>query len=110
MKIIAFFDLKKITDPEEFLDWTRNEQATVFERKIQGLKNFKVYITSDSDGITQLPKMVQIFDYDGKADDWRKTLKDFRKTGNKEISKIVKKWLEFCEDESTKIIYINDVL
>jgi hypothetical protein len=109
MKVIAFFDLKEKTDPEEFLAWTRNEQARVFEKEIQGMKNFKVYITSDYDGMIQIPKMVQIFDYDGTSDDWRKILKDFRKTRNKEISKIVKEWLEFCEDESTKILYIDDM-
>ena len=109
MKVIAFFDLKEKTDPEEFLTWTRDEQATVFNKEIRGMKNFKVYITSDTDGNIQLPKMVQIFDYDGTVDDWREILKDFRKTGNKEILKIVKKWMEFCEDETTKILYIDDV-
>jgi hypothetical protein len=110
MRIIAFFNLKDKTDPGQFLEWVRNKQAKVFEREIRGMKNFKVYITSDSDGETKLPKMVQIFDYKGTADDWRKVLKDFRKTDNEKISEIVKKWLEFCEDESTKIIYINDII
>ena len=109
MKVIAFFDLKEKTDPEEFMAWTRNEQAMVFKKKIRGMKNFKVYITLDTDGNIQLPKMVQIFDYDGTADDWRKILEDFRITGNKEISKIVKEWMEFCKDETTKILYIDDV-
>ena len=109
MKVIAFFHLKDKTDPEQFLEWVRNEQAKVFGREIRGMKNFKVYIMSDSDGEIELPKMVQIFDYEGTADDWRKILKDFRKTDNKQISEIVKKWLEFCEDESTKIIYTSDI-
>lgn len=109
MKVIALFNLKDRTDPAQFLEWARDKQAKVFEREIRGMKNFKVYITSDSDGEIELPKMVQIFDYEGTADDWRKVLKDFRKTDNKKISEIVKKWLEFCEDESTKIIYMNDI-
>ena len=109
MKVIAFFHLKDKTDPGQFLEWVRNKQAKVFEREIREMKNFKVYITSDYDGEFVLPEMVQIFDYEGTADDWRKILKDFRKTDNKKISEIVKKWLEFCDDESTKIIYINDI-
>lgn len=109
MKIIAFFNLKDKTDPTQFLEWVRNKQAKVFEREIQGMSNFKVYITSDSDDANEFPKMVQIFDYKGSANDWRKVLKDFKETDNKQISEIVNKWLKVCREESTKIIYMKNV-
>ena len=108
LKVIAFFDLKDKTDPEEFLKWVRNRQTKVFESKLKEIKNFKVYVTVDSDGAIDLPSMVQIFDYCGTAEDWRKTLEEMRMTGDKEMAEIVNTWLKFCKDETTRIIYVDE--
>ena len=107
LKIIAFFDLKDKTDPEEFLKWVRDRQTKVFNRKLKGIRDFKVFVTVDSDGEIKLPRMVQIFDYFGTAENWRKTLENIRKTDDRELSGIVNKWLEYCHDESTEIIYAD---
>jgi hypothetical protein len=108
LKVIAFFDLKDKTDPEDFLNWVRDRQAKVFDRKLKGVKDFKVYITVDSDGGTKLPRMVQIFDYFGTAEDWRNTLDEMRKTDDKEMAEIVSTWRKFCKDETTRIIYVDE--
>ena len=108
LKVIAFFDLKDKTDPEEFLGWVRSRQTEVFGRKLKGIKDFKVYLTVDSDGDVQLPGMVQIFDYIGTADDWRNTLGEMRMTDDKEMAEIVSTWRKFCKDETTRIIYVDE--
>lgn len=108
MKIIAFFDLRNETDPREFLEWVKNEQARVFEKQFHEIKNFRDYRITSLDGRIDLPQMVQIFDYEGSADDWRKTLKYFLNTDNKELSKIIRQWHKFCDDSTTKIIYAED--
>ena len=108
LKVIAFFDLKDKTDPEEFLGWVRSRQTEVFDRKLKGIKDFKVYLTVDSDGDVQLPGMVQIFDYIGTADDWRNTLGEMRMTDDKEMAEIVSTWRKFCKDETTRIIYVDE--
>lgn len=108
LKVIAFFDLKDETDPEEFLKWVRDKQTKVFNRKLTGIKDFKVYITVDSDGDIELPGMVQIFDYSGTAEDWRNTLEEMRKTDDREMSEIVNTWRNFCREETTRIIYVDE--
>jgi len=108
LKVIAFFDLKEKTDPEVFLKWVRERQTEVFDRKIKGIKDFKVYVTVDSDGDIDLPRMVQIFDYYGTAQDWRDALEMMRTTDDDEISDVVRTWREFCRDETTRIIYIDE--
>ena len=108
MKIIAFFKLRNGTDPKEFLKWVKSKQAKVFEKHFPAIKNFRDYRIIDLDGRIDLPPIVQIFDYKGCADDWRKTLEYFKTTDNKEISKIIKQWHKFCDDSSTKIIYAED--
>lgn len=107
LKVIAFFDLKDKTDLKEFLEWVKNEQARVFGRKIKEIKDFRVYVTIDSDGDVKLPRMVQIFDYNGTVEDWRNTLEELRVTDDSEMSEIVTTWLKFCKDETTKIIYVE---
>ena len=108
LKVIAFFDLKEKTDPEVFLKWVRERQTEVFDRKIKGIKDFKVYVTVDSDGDIDLPRMVQIFDYYGTAQDWRDALEMMRTTDDDEISDVVRTWREFCRDETTRIIYVDE--
>jgi len=108
LKVIAFFDLKEKTDPEVFLKWVRERQTEVLDRKIKGIKDFKVYVTVDSDGDIDLPRMVQIFDYYGTAQDWRDALEMMRTTDDDEISDVVRTWREFCRDETTRIIYIDE--
>jgi hypothetical protein len=108
LKVIAFFDLHDGTDPEEFLEWVKRDQKTVFEKRFRSVKDFRVYRTIDSDNGIKLPQMVQIFDYSGSADDWRKTLDYIRRTDDRELSGIVDKWLGYCQDKSTKIIYASE--
>ena len=109
IRIIAFFDLKKSKDPEEFLDWVKTRQTPVFKKMIPEIRDFRVFRTIDEDGDAGLPKMVQVFDYEGTPDDWRQTLDEMRETGDSKMSKIVEEWLGYCIDKSTRIIYLDDL-
>ena len=105
MKIIAFFNLKDKKRIDSFLDWTKRRQKVVFEREISGLENFKVFKIIDDDNCENAADIVQVLDWSGTADDWRKTLASFRDTQNAEVNKICNEWLDYCDEESTKIIY-----
>jgi len=105
MKIIAFFDLKEETDIKKYYAWVKARQAKVFGEKLPQMKNFRVYELTEADNFPNLRKIVQVFDWDGSADDWRETLKSFRDPANEAVFKIAAEWLEICDDESTQILY-----
>ena len=109
MKVIAFFNLKEDTDPVEFSAWVEQRQAVVFHAQFQKMKNFRVFQLTDSDNYNSLPQIVQIFDWDGTADDWRNTMDDMRSTSDEELRTIVEQWKNFCVDESTQILYAEDI-
>ncbi len=72
------------------------------------MKNFKVYKLVDSDDYNSLPQVIQIFDWDGTPDDWRKELADFWLPENKEAHEVKKEWMDFCVDESTQVLYAEE--
>ncbi len=109
MKIIAFFNLKKRVDKKEFYDWVVKEQTKFFERTQPKMKNFKVFNLIDSDKYKNLPGIIQIFDWSGTQYEWRKVLEDFWLPENKEDHKLKKEWMKFCIDESTQILYAEDI-
>lgn len=109
MKIIAFFNLKKEIDMESYYDWVLNRQKKVFHKEIPKMKNFMVYKLVDKDNYQDLKQIIQIFDWEGNVDEWRKTLEGFRVPKNKETYNIAQEWLGLCDDESTQIIYADDI-
>ena len=109
MKIIALFNLKKETDINIFYDWVINRQVKVFQVEIPKMKKFKVYKLLDKDNYQDSKQIVQIFDWEGTADEWRKTLESFRVPENIKVYEIAREWLNLCDDKSTKIIYAEDI-
>ena len=105
MKIIAFFNLKNKKDEKEFLKWVIERQTKVFQNKLKKMKDFKVCRLFDADNYKDLPQMVQIFDWDGTPEEWRETLVWMRDPLNEEIYKITQEWLEYCDSDSTQILY-----
>jgi len=109
MKVIAFFNLKNGINIKEFNDWVLKKQTKFFEKTQPKMKNFKVFKLVDSDKYRNLPHIVQIFDWNGTQDDWRKILKDFWLPENTEDHKVKKEWMKFCVDDSTQILYAEDI-
>ena len=109
MKVIAFFNLKRETDLKQFDDWVTNEQTRIFNLNLPKMKNFKIFKLIDSNNYQNLPDIVQLFDWDGTAEEWRETLKKFVTSENEAILKIRGEWLEFCEDDSTQILYAEAI-
>lgn len=109
MKIIAFFNLQENTDINDFNDWVLNIQTKLFEKTQPKMKNFKIYKLVDSDNYGNLHQIVQIFDWDGTPDDWRKELKKFWDPNNKEAYKVKLEWMNYCVDESTGVLYADDI-
>lgn len=109
MKVIAFFDLKESTDIKVFHEWVLKTQTPVFRRRFPKMKNFRVMRLSEADNYENPLQIVQIFDWEGTADDWRKALENIRDTGNEETRRLVQEWLAMCSDESTRILYAEDI-
>ena len=85
------------------------EQTRVFQEHLPKMKNFRIYKLADSDNYQGLPNIVQLFDWDGTAEEWRQTLKRFRLPVNKELHRISREWLDLCDDVSTQILYAEDI-
>ncbi len=109
MKVIAFFNLKRGTDLKQFNDWVTKEQTRIFNTNLPKMKNFRILKLLDSNNYQNLPDIVQLFDWDGTADEWRETLKKFVTPENKALLKIREEWLELCEDDSTQILYAETI-
>ena len=109
MKIIAFFNLKDKSDIKKFHAWVKARQTKVFQEKLPQMKNFRVFELTEADNFPHLRRIVQIFDWDGSADDWRETLKSFRREANEAVFKVAMEWIEICDDESTQILYAEDI-
>ena len=109
MKVIAFFNLKEDTDPVKFNTWVVQRQTKVFDAHFQKMKNFRVLRLMDSDNYNQLPQIVQLFDWEGTAHDWRDAMDYMRSTSDEELSTIVRQWRDFCVDASTQILYAEDI-
>jgi len=105
MKIIAFFNLKAQTDPQEFCQWVLDRQAPVFEQHLSLMSNFQVLRLTETDNVERPGQIVQFFDWAGTAEQWRQTLATFRQPSNKSLFDVAEEWLEFCDDPSTQILY-----
>ena len=108
MKIVAFFNLRKKAEINKFNDEVIKNQIKIFKNKLPKMSNFQVFKLVDSDNYINLPQIIQIFDWEGTAEEWRETLKSFQYTKDKDIKKITKDWLNFCENDSTQIIYAKE--
>ena len=108
MKVIAFFNLKEETDLREFNTWVSVTQTQVFKENLPKLKNFKILKLTASDNYHNLPDIVQLFDWDGTADEWRETLQKFWTPENKALYQIRGQWLDLCDNDSTQILYAED--
>lgn len=108
MKIIAFFNLQKKADINEFNNWVVDNQVKIFKKKLPKMKNFQVLKLVDSDNYLNLMQIVQIFDWEGTPGEWRQTLESFQNADDKDIKKITKEWLKFCENDSIQILYAEE--
>jgi hypothetical protein len=109
MKIVAFFNLQKKADINKFNDEVITEQVKIFKNKLPRMSNFQVFKLIDSDNFINLPQIIQIFDWEGTPEEWRKTLNSFQSTKDRDIKKITRDWLKFCENDSTQIIYAKEI-
>ena len=109
MKIIAFFNLNNRNNLKGFNEWVVNEQTRVFKKYLKKMKNFKILKLVDSDNYPATPDIIQVFDWDGSADEWRKTLENFRSNENEQLNRISLKWMEFCDNSSTQILYGEEI-
>ena len=73
------------------------------------MKNFKIYELIDSDNQPGMPDIVQIFDWAGTADEWRETLEGFRSVDSEPLNRISIKWMEYCVNDSTQILYAEGI-
>ncbi len=107
MKVVAFFKLKDKTRINEFLEWVQGKQKIVFESEIEGLKNFNVYMVIEDNDFLKEGNIIQIFDWDFSPKKWADMLDSFKTTCNQKIIDIREEWLEYCDENSTKIIYAS---
>ena len=108
MTIIAFFNLKKDTERLAFHQWVHERQVPVFRRHLPKMKDFRVLPLADSDNYPHPCHVVQLFEWDGTADEWRGTLESFRNPQNSELFTLAREWIGMCDDESTQILYAGE--
>lgn len=109
LKIIAFFNLKKETDINEFHDWVVNTQTPVFKDKLSRMNDFKVFQLTDSDNYSDLPQIVQIFEWEGTQQQWRETIEGFQSGKDRDLLRVAEEWENFCVGTSTQILYADNI-
>ncbi|MCL5987143.1 MAG: hypothetical protein M1371_11380 [Actinobacteria bacterium] len=104
MRVVAFFNLKKGTDFEEYKRWTRNVHVKALREKM-GVKDFKIYEVVDIDGDGKKYQILQIAEFES-VDGWRRMLEELRKAPTRSV---VDEWLKRCDEDSTVIYYGREI-
>lgn len=108
MKVIAFFDLKPTTDVERFLEWANTRQAGAFQCRLDRMSNFRVFRLIEADNCDRLPRILQLFDWRGTAEDWRGAIRSFQTQADPDLHGVAQEWLSMCENDSVQIMYAAD--
>lgn len=109
MKIIAFFDLQEQTAPRSFHQWVQERQIPAFRKYLPQMSDFRVLAVVETDNCAHARQVVQVFEWNASADDWRLALKSFRLPKNQELYALSQEWLSMCVDESTQILYAESM-
>jgi hypothetical protein len=109
MKIIAFFNLREGIQLRRFQLWVEKRQKPVFGKTVPQMRNFSVLSVRDFDHCRKPGQIVQLFDWQGTAEEWRQTLRSFQNPENTANYRIAQEWLEMCDESSTQIVYAEKI-